>query len=130
MGADMINDLPVTLTFVALCAISLFALTAWIGVRRGPLNVLRGHGGDEALEKRIRVHGNFVENAAYVALVMLGAELLGLEAIWLWVAFASFWLGRGLHYLLYDRKSRAAAMVLTQMPALAMSIWILLRLWA
>lgn len=74
---NMGNDLPVTLTFIGLCAISLFALTAWIGMRRGPLNVLRGHGGDEALEKRIRVHGNFVENAALVALVMLGAELLG-----------------------------------------------------
>lgn len=126
----MTNELPVTFTFIALGVASIFALTAWIGLRRGPLNVLRGHGGDAVLEKRIRIHGNFVENAALVALAMLAAELLGLTSGWLWAALISFYLGRVLHYAIYDRKSRAAPMILTQLPALAISIWILLRLWA
>ncbi|MDE1467078.1 MAPEG family protein [Aurantiacibacter sp. D1-12] len=120
--------IPVTTAFVSLSAIVVFALTGWIGVRRGATDILRGHGGDEVLQKRVRIHGNFVENAPITALVVGAAEVMGMSKDWLWIAVFSFLAGRILHYLLYDRKIRAAGMLLTQAPALLIGLWLLLRL--
>lgn len=120
--------LPVSMIFISLCALAVFFMTAWIGLLRGSINVLRGHGENEKLEKRIRIHGNFIENAPITALAMASAEALGLAGSWLWLAVASFVAGRVLHYLLYDKKVRGIAMTLTQGPAAAMAIWILLQL--
>ena len=120
--------LPVSMIFVSLCALAVFLMTAWIGLLRGSINVLRGHGDNTQLEKRIRIHGNFIENAPITALALASAEALGLASNWLWLAVASFIAGRVLHYLLYDKKVRGIAMTLTQGPAAAMAIWIVLQL--
>ncbi len=121
--------LPVTLTFIAVSAATLMPFTAWIGLYRGKTGILRGDGGDPALFKRIRVHGNFIENAPLVALSMAGAESLGLDAMWLWAGFASFFAGRVMHFVLYDSKLRGTTLALTTFPALAWGVWILWRVW-
>ena len=120
--------LPITFTFISVLAICLMPLTAWIGLYRGKTRILRGDGGDAVLFKRIRVHGNLMENAPLFALVLGASETLGLGATWLWLAVASFLAGRVLHYVLYDRKTRGVAMSLTLLPGLLMGVWLLVQL--
>jgi len=62
--------LPITFTFVSVLAILLIPLTGWVGIKRGKIGVLRGDGGDSDLFKRIRIHGNLMENAPLFALVL------------------------------------------------------------
>lgn len=120
--------LIVSPVFVALCALILFALTAWVGLRRGAVGILRGTGTDPVLEKRSRMHGNFIENAPITALAVLMAELLGLASLWLWIAVASFFVGRLLHFALYDHKARGAGMLLTQAPGALLGLWVIARI--
>lgn len=124
-----LQNFPVSLTFIAICGMSLMPMVTAIGLYRGSINVLRGDGGDPVLFKRIRIHGNFVENAPLVALTLFGAEGLGLSAFWLWLAVASFFASRIGHYALYDRKSRGGPMTFTVFPPLALGIYILVKLW-
>ena len=123
------ETLNVSLSFIAFCAGSLFLFGAWIGPLRGKLGVLRGDGGHSDLFKRSRVHGNFVENAPLVAMVLLSAELLGLGDLWLWLAVGSFFAGRVYHYIRYDEKDRGIGMLLTTGPALALGIYVLVQVW-
>jgi len=122
--------LPVTFTFVSVLAMLLFPFTGWVGVRRGKIGVLRGDGGDAVLFKRIRIHGNLMENAPLFALMLGASEISGLEPFWLWFAVAAFVAGRALHCALYDSKLRAGAMTLTQFPGVLMGLWILAQIWA
>ncbi len=123
-----VSTLNVSLTFVALCAIIPFALVSWIGARRGKIGVLRGYGDDPALFWRSRVHGNFTENAPIVALALVSAEAVGIADGWLWATVAAFFVGRVLHALRFDHKDRAAGMVMTTGPAVALGIAVLLHL--
>ena len=79
-----VSSLNVSFTFVALCTFAPFLLTAWIGMRRGKLGILRGHGDDAELFWRSRAHGNFTENAPLVALALLVAEAVGVSDLWPW----------------------------------------------
>lgn len=124
-----IESLPVTITFVAICAIALMPMTGWIGLYRGSTGILRGDGGDPVLFKRSRIHGNFIENAPLTAMSLAVAEALGMGATFLWLAVASFFAGRILHAVMYDQKIRALPMTLTQAPGVALGIWALLQVW-
>ena len=119
------TTIPVTTTFIALYAIVLVPLTAWIGLLRGKIAVLRGHGDNAVLEKRIRYHGNLIENAPAMALVLAASEMLGLTAWALWAAVGAFILGRILYFNLFDKEMRALAMSVTQFPAALLAIWCL-----
>lgn len=121
--------LPVTFTFISVLAIFLMPLTGWIGLYRGKTDILRGDGGDATLFKRIRIHGNLMENAPHFALVLGAAETVGLGSIWLWLAVASFLAGRVLHYMLYDSKTRGVAMSVTLLPGFLMGFWLLFQLY-
>ena len=121
--------LPVTFTFIALCAALVMPGTAWIGLLRGRLNTLRGDGGDPVLFKRTRIYGNFIEIAPLTCLALGAAETLGLGAAWLWAGMVCFFVGRGLHYVLYDSKTRGAAMGLSVLPAFLAGLWVLWTLW-
>ncbi len=117
-----LTQFPVSLTFVALCAGSLFFLVTWIGALRGKTGILRGDAGHPDLFKRMRIHGNFVENAPLVALVMIAAEGLGVGSTWLWACVIAFFVGRVYHSVRYDAKDRAVGLVLTTLPALGLSL--------
>lgn len=125
----MLVVLPITYTFTALCAIAMMVLVGWVGVKRGALNVVRGDGGDPVLFKRIRIHGNFVETAPLAVLCMGAAESLGAGALWLWLAVASYALGRILHFFMYDLKIRGLALTFTTGPFLLLGLFVLNRLW-
>ncbi|MVT01011.1 MAPEG family protein [Devosia marina] len=122
-------DLPLTFTFVAVCAALLMPLTGWIGIYRGSHNILRGDCGDPVLFKRVRAHGNFIETAPLIAMVLFAAEWLGLGQAWLWAAVVSFFLGRGLHWFLYVNKMLAGPMTLVTAPGLLLGAWVLYTLW-
>jgi uncharacterized membrane protein YecN with MAPEG domain len=120
-----LDSLHVSLIFVSICAASLFFWGAWIGPLRGKLGILRGDGGNADLFKRMRIHGNFVENAPLTSLIMVAAELSGLGQLWLWIAFVSFFIGRAYHFVRYDHQDRGFGMALTTAPALGMAIYVL-----
>jgi uncharacterized membrane protein YecN with MAPEG domain len=119
--------LPVTFTFISLYAMSLFSMVGWIGMRRG--NTLRGDRGDPVLFKRIRVHGNLIENAPAFAFALAASELAGLAQVWLWAAVVSFIAGRIVHFALFDTEMRWSGMLLTTGPSALMGIWLLIQVW-
>ncbi len=121
--------LLVTITFIAFYAISVTVMTAWIGLYRGKVNVLRGDGGDQILFKRSRYHGNFIENAPIMAMTLAAAESFGLGQQWLWAAAVSFVAGRVLHFFLFDKKIRGLSMAITQFPSTLLAIWCLFLLY-
>ena len=49
---------------------------------RGELNVFIGHGDSEALERKIRAHGNFIENVPTFLLGLLLLELIIGSGLW------------------------------------------------
>lgn len=123
-----VQDLNVTLTFISVCASAMFAFGTWIGPLRGRLGVLRGDGGNAELFKRIRIHGNFIENAPLFALVLAGAEALGAADGWLWAAVGAFVAGRAYRFVRYDRADRGVGLALTTLPALFMGVYVLVAL--
>jgi uncharacterized membrane protein YecN with MAPEG domain len=56
-----------------------------------------GVGAEGVIEQPVRVHANFAENAPVFLVLMLLAELAGLETLWLHVAGAGFIVSRLLH---------------------------------
>ena len=119
------TELPITTVFIAIYVIALVPLTGWVGLLRGELNALRGHASNPVLEKRIRIHGNFVENAPAMALVLGVSEMLSTPNWALWLAVVCFVAGRLSHFFLFDKKTRAVAMSLTQFPAAMLGVWCL-----
>ena len=121
--------LPVTFTFIGTLAILLIFITGWIGVLRGKTGIIRGDGGHPALFKRIRIHGNLMENAPLFALLLGASELSGLAPTWLWLAAATFIIGRTWHYVLYDNTMRGLAMLITLLPGALMGGWLIMLAW-
>ncbi|MEP1765466.1 MAG: MAPEG family protein [Sulfitobacter sp.] len=124
------TTIPITITFISIYAIALLVLTGWIGLMRGKMGILRGHGQDAVLEKRIRFHGNLIENAPAMALVLGASESLGISDWILWLAVCSFGVGRILFFKLYDKEVRALAMSLTQFPAALLAFWCLFTVYS
>lgn len=122
--------LPIATTFIALYAIVMLPLTAWVGLLRGQLKASRGHAQNAILQKRIRVHGNFCENAPVMALALGAAEMSGAAPAVLWCAILSFGIGRVVHYAFFDSHLRAGGMLLTQLPSVFLGLWCLWALYA
>ncbi|NIZ01247.1 MAPEG family protein [Thalassospira lucentensis] len=89
--------LPVTICLTALFALMLTALSLFVSLRRRELGLAMGDGDDQILRRRIRAHGNFIENAPMCILLILALEavLATSDAIWL-VALVLF-VARVLH---------------------------------
>ena len=121
--------LPITLSFIALCSIALLPLISWVGLRRAAVRTLHGSGDDPMLQRRIRIHGNFIETAPLSILAVLGGELLQFPPPLLWTAVASFAFGRLLHGVLFDSTKRGISMLFTTGPALLLGVAILIELW-
>ena len=89
--------LPVTLTTAAAAAI----LNIWLSIRIGALRrahgVSIGDGGNEALSRRMRAQLNFVENTAFVVLLIAAIEIAGKGQTWLAYVSGIYILGRVAH---------------------------------
>ncbi|MFN4164583.1 MAG: MAPEG family protein [Ferrovibrio sp.] len=88
----------VTPLYAALCAILLITLSLRVARLRNNLKVALGDGGERALQKAIRVQGNFVEYVPMALLLLFLLELSRQAPLWALHALgASLLLGRILH---------------------------------
>ena len=76
-------------------------LNIWLGIRIGALRtalqVSVGDGGHESLQRRMRAQLNYVENTAFVLVLIAGIELAGAGSWWLAFVAAAYMIGRVLH---------------------------------
>lgn len=125
----------ITLLFASLQALLLLALLVPISHHRYSQRIGLGDGGDALLARKIRVHGNFIENVPLALLLMALLELGGLPPPWLWAFGGVLLLARIMHAAGLSRTSgksfgRFYGTVLTWLVLLAMALaglWLALR---
>ena len=118
--------LPVTLAAAAAAAVLNVWLMLRIGSLRSALGVSIGDGGNDALQRRMRAHLNYVENTAFV-LVLIGAiELAGRGSWWLAYVAAAYFLGRVAHGFGMDGGKlgwgRTAGILVTMLTQLGLAV--------
>lgn len=120
----MMTMLPISLTIAAGAAL----LNIWLAMRVGRVRtrekIFVGDGGSEPVIRRMRAHANYVENTAFV-LILIALVELGLgSSIWLWGAGALYLVGRILHALGMDgvRWGRMAGTIITLLTQLGLAI--------
>jgi uncharacterized membrane protein YecN with MAPEG domain len=120
----MMTMLPISLTIAAGAAL----LNIWLAMRVGRVRtkekVFVGDGGSEPVIRRMRAHANYVENTAFV-LILIALVELGLgSSIWLWGAGALYLVGRILHALGMDGMGwgRMAGTIITLLTQLGLAI--------
>ena len=97
--------LPITLTLSGAAAILLIWLASRVSRVRRQFRIGLGDGGNEALLRRIRAHGNYVENMPIVLILIGLLELAGGDRRILWGAAIAFILARIAHAFGMDRPS-------------------------
>lgn len=88
----------ITLLFAAIFGVLHVILTLRVGMYRLNSKISTGDGGDKELLKRMRGHGNFVEQVPIALLLMLLNELNGLSQTYLLVIGCVLLFGRIAHY--------------------------------
>jgi uncharacterized protein len=89
--------LPVTLAAAAAAAVLNLWLSIRIGATRNAVGVFIGDGGSEPLQRRMRAQLNFVENTAFVLVLIAAIELSGKGSWWLAYVAAAYFIGRVAH---------------------------------
>lgn len=89
--------LPVTLTAAAAAAI----INIWLSIRVGQLRIKHkvsiGDDGGGPLTARMRAQLNFVENTAFVLILIAAIEMAGKGGLWLSIVAGIYMLGRIAH---------------------------------
>ena len=120
----------------ALYAALLGLLVLLLGLRvvhgRWTRRIGLGDGGDAELTRRIRVHGNFVENVPLAVVLLLLLELTGVAPAWLHGFGIALVAGRVLHAFGLSRHAgtsfgRLSGTLLTWVAIAAMSVLLLYR---
>jgi len=93
----MLPPLAATALYAGLLGLLYLGLSFWVVDRRRRVRVGIGSGGDAALERRIRVHGNFSEYVPLCLLLIGLAEANGAAALLVHGLGAGLLLGRALH---------------------------------
>lgn len=113
----MTADLQITPLFVGLLVALQIALTLIVGQARQKTDIRLGDGGDDALRRRIRAHGNFTESVPITLLAMAVCELGSAPGWLLWSGGLALTAGRVLHAVnliaLQTGPARDASMALT-----------------
>jgi uncharacterized protein len=89
--------LPVTLAAAAAAAILNIWLSIRIGAVRQATGISVGDGGNEALQRRMRAQLNFIENTAFVLVLIAAIELTDKGSWWLAYVGAAYFMGRVAH---------------------------------
>lgn len=116
--------LPISLTIAAGAALLNLWLTVRVGRVRGQEKVSIGDGGNDRVIRRMRAHSNYVENTAFV-LILLALVELGLgSSLWLWGVGALYLVGRILHALGMDGMmwGRMAGTIITMLTQLGLAV--------
>jgi hypothetical protein len=125
------SSLPITLTLLGLLAVVQVPLTMMVGLTRAAKQISFLDGGDDTLLRRMRTHGNYVENVPMALLAMGAAEWTGAPAGLLLFCALSLVAGRALHaYILLSRGpvvGRAIGMLMTLTPMAICGVWLLLQ---
>jgi uncharacterized protein len=96
----MVMPLPavgVVMFYTGLNALLALVLAVLVSRQRVRSKTNMGAGGNPALERAIRAHGNLVEYAPLVLIMLLVLALSGLSTFWLNVLGIAFTAGRVLH---------------------------------
>ena len=123
--------LPISLTIAAGAAL----LNIWLAMRVGRVRtrekIFVGDGGNEAVIRRMRAHSNYVENTAFVLILLILVELGLGSSIWLWAAGALYLVGRVLHAIGMDGMmwGRMAGTIITMLTQVGLAIAALLAVY-
>ena len=88
----------VTIWFAAIFGLLHVVFTMRVGGYRFKSGISLGDGGDDVLLKRIRAHGNFVENVPIGLILIFLNEISGLASTYVMALAVIFLLARVLHY--------------------------------
>lgn len=108
----------------------LTVLSLMVSIRRAQLNVLSGDGDDNTLRRRIRAHGNFVENAPLCILLILAIEAILATSTIIWIVAAILIASRILHAigtLTRSKRIIAPAMVMQHITLAICGVWLLIQ---
>jgi uncharacterized protein len=83
--------------YVALITLMGVALTYLVILYRRSKLIGLGDGGDKTMARRVRIHGNFCENAPFALALLIALALLGRSALVIHAVGFLFLAGRGLH---------------------------------
>ncbi|MBE69577.1 MAG: hypothetical protein CMO07_02220 [Thalassospira sp.] len=122
--------LPVTIFIIAVFVLMLTVLSLMVSIRRAQLNVLSGDGDDNTLRRRIRAHGNFVENAPLCILLILAIEAILATSTIIWIVAAILIASRILHAigtLTRSKRIIAPAMVMQHITLAICGVWLLIQ---
>lgn len=87
----------ITLLVASLHVLLYVALALRVVLHRRAARIGVGTGGDEAMTRKVRVHGNFAEYVPLALLMLALLELSGIHAWLLWAFGCALLLGRVLH---------------------------------
>ncbi len=118
--------LPVTLTAAAAAAV----INIWLSVRIGQLRIrhkiVHGDDGGGPLTRRMRAQLNFVENTAFVLILIAAIELSGRGTPWLAYVAGIYMLGRVAHGFGMDgetgTKPRQIGVLITMLTQLGLAV--------
>lgn len=128
------HSLQITILFVGLFALIQIPLTIMVGFRRVQTGIQFFDGGDQALLRRMRAHGNYTETVPIVLIAMAAAEIASMPQWALWAGGISLLVGRLMHAAILVAKGwgnpRAAGMILTFIPMAGFGGWCIYRFLA
>lgn len=108
-----------TAIFVGIFALAHIPFTVFVGYHRARTGIQFFDGGDAALLRKMRAHGNFTEQVPIALLAMAAAEATGAPRWALLAGGISLLIGRALHAFVVARSGwgigRAIGMVLTML---------------
>ncbi|MFT5484072.1 MAG: putative membrane protein YecN with MAPEG domain [Halieaceae bacterium] len=123
---SLLNVIPL---YTAILGIIFIVITARCGLYRAKSGVSMGDGGDDELLRRMRSQANFIESVPIALVLLVSMELSGASDTWLHSLGAALVVGRILHYLglsgIGPGMLRPPGMILTLLPILISSIWLL-----
>jgi len=122
--------LPVTICMTAIFVLMLTVLSVTVSLRRAQLHVLIGDGDDNSLRRRIRAHGNFVENAPLCILLVLAIEAILATSTIVWIVAAILIASRILHAigtLTRSKRMIAPAMLTQHITLVICGVWLLIQ---
>jgi len=109
----------------------LTALSVLVSLRRCDLNLAVGAGDAHVLRRRIRAHGNFIENAPLCVLLVLSIEAVLATSNTIWIVAIILIVARILHAIgtlkRSNRRFIAPAMVMQHLTFLICGIWLLVQ---
>ncbi|OGT74267.1 MAG: hypothetical protein A3H44_05975 [Gammaproteobacteria bacterium RIFCSPLOWO2_02_FULL_57_10] len=120
--------LQITSILTGLFCLFMVTLSLRVSLRRREMNVSVGDGGDKVLQRRIRAHGNFIENAPLMVLAVAVIEY-NAGVRWLVAVIAlAFLVSRVVHAIgiLYMERPtlRAIAMVMQHSAFVVAGVWL------